>query len=366
MAFGILTLITALAIAGIAAWFSIAGLMVIFSAAALPVAIMAGSLEIGKLVTASWLYRNWTNTKFLLKSYLTIAVVVLMFITSMGIFGYLSKAHIEQTAAAGDNTLKIQLLDQQIAREQKRINDAELVVSQLDKSVQVLLDNNRIRGNNGAIAVRETQKEERASLNTVINDAQTRVATLQDEKLTLSQDQLAKEAEVGPLKYIAELIYGSEEAQSHFDEAVRWIIIILVVVFDPLAVALLIAANQTLRSHGINVEPEGKPHGDKSSELNSNDSPDTPDTTAELVGPNTQLTGGAAEESNNVQDSESERSSTDSLLLQQPWPADNQPEINNQPDSVTEAQEAQKKRSANSKKKSPVSKKKITANRKKS
>jgi hypothetical protein len=364
MVFGIITLITALAIAGIAAWFSIAGLMVIFSAAAVPVAIMAGSLEIGKLVTASWLYRNWDSTKFLLKSYLTIAVVVLMFITSMGIFGYLSKAHIEQTAAAGDNTLKIQLLDQQIAREQKRIDDAELVVSQLDKSVQVLLDNDRIRGNNGAIAVRESQKEERASLNTIIDDAQTKVSTLQDEKLSLSQEQLAKEAEVGPLKYIAELIYGSEEAQSHFDEAVRWIIIILVVVFDPLAVALLIAANQTLRRHGINLEPEGKPHGDKLSELISNDSPDTADT-AELVGSTAQPTGGAAEEGNNVQDSEPERDSTSSVLLQQSGATDNQPEINNQLADL-EAQETQKKRSANSERKSPVSKKKITANRKKS
>jgi hypothetical protein len=316
MTFGIITFITALVIAGVAAWFSIAGLMVIFSSAAIPIAIMAGSLEIGKLVTASWLYRNWDHTKFLLKSYLTLAVFVLMFITSMGIFGYLSKAHIEQKAEAGDNTLRIELLDQQINREQKRINDAELVVSQLDKAVQVLLDNDRIRGNSGAIAVRESQKDERASLNSIIIDAQSTVSGLQDQKLTLSQEQLAKEAEVGPLKYIAELIYGSEEAKDHFDEAVRWIIIILVVVFDPLAVALLIAANQTLRRHGVNLEPADYPTEHK---LN-----------------------------------EPEDSSTDAVL--EPAKADNQI------DSTT----TQKKRFANLKKNLPKSKEKTTANQKKS
>ena len=359
MIFGIFTLITALAIAGIAAWFSIAGLTVIFSAAAMPVAIMAGSLEIGKLVTASWLYRNWDSTKFLLKSYLTIAVVVLMFITSMGIFGYLSKAHIEQTASAGDNTLKIQLLDQQITREQKRINDAELVVSQLDKSVQVLLDNDRIRGDNGAIAVRESQKEERTSLNTIIDDAQTKVSSLQDTKLLLSQEQLAKEAEVGPLKYIAEWIYGSEEAESHFDEAVRWIIIILVVVFDPLAVALLIAANQTLRKHGVNLEPEDKPHGDKPNKLVSNDSANTTEHTEES-------SRSAAESSDNLQDSGPGRDAADNLLLQQSRATSDESTVDDKPDSVTASDEVQKKRSANSERKSPVSKKKITANRKKS
>jgi hypothetical protein len=357
MTFGIITLITALVIAGIAAWFSIAGLMVIFSAAALPVAIMAGSLEIGKLVTASWLYRNWKNTKFLLKSYLTISVFVLMFITSMGIFGYLSKAHIEQTAASGDNTLKVELLDQQIAREQKRITDAELVVSQLDKAVQVLLDNDRIRGNSGAIATREAQKDERESLNTIINSAQDKVASLQDQRLVLSQEQLAKEAEIGPLKYIAELVYGSEDAKSHFDEAVRWIIIILVVVFDPLAVALLIAANQTLRRHGINLEPEDKPHGDTSDKLDS--SGNTAEHTDESASR-------SFEKGDDLQNDQSERNSADGLLLQQNGPAGDDPEVNHQHVDLDTAAADQKKRYANSNKKSPASKKKITANRKKS
>lgn len=247
MFLGIITLLTSLLIASVAAWFSIAGLMAIFSASAMPIAIMAGSLEIGKLVTTSWLYRNWEDTGFLLKSYLTMAVVVLMFITSMGIFGYLSKAHIEQSAGAGDNILQIELLDNQITREQRRIDDNESVIGQLDQSVQVLMDYDRIRGDDGAIAVRESQSEERAILNANIDEAGARIFELQQDKAVLSSEQLSIEAEVGPLRYIAELIYGEQEAKNHFDEAVRWIIIILIFVFDPLAVGMLLAANQSFR-----------------------------------------------------------------------------------------------------------------------
>ena len=90
------TLLTALGISAVAAYYSIVGLMAIFSASAMSIAIMGVVLEIGKLITASWLYQNWKRVPFLLKSYLTLAVIVLMFITSMGIFGYLSKAHIDQ------------------------------------------------------------------------------------------------------------------------------------------------------------------------------------------------------------------------------------------------------------------------------
>ena len=360
MLFGIITLITALAIAGIAAWFSIAGLMVIFSAAALPVAIMAGSLEIGKLVTASWLYRNWKQTKFLLKTYLSISVLVLMFITSMGIFGYLSKAHIEQTATLSvDYSLDIDIIQSRIDAEQLRINNFKSRLQGLD----TVLLSSRDEDKN---YVNRTQRDERQSINEGIDQALVNIQNYNQQLLPLKRDVAKVEAEIGPLKYIAELVYGQENAKDHFDEAVRWIIIILVVVFDPLAVALLIAANQTLRNHGINIEPEDKPRGNKPSELNSNDSPDTPDTTAELVGAKIQHTGGAAEESNNVQDSETGRNSTDSVLLQQPGPADNQSEVNDQLNSLEATTEAQKKRSANSKRKSPTSKKKITANRKKS
>jgi len=194
-------LLVALGISGVAAWYSIIGLAAIFAAAKIPVIIMGASLEVGKLVTASWLYQNWERAPFLLKSYLTIAVVVLMFITSMGIFGFLSKAHMDQTIVSGDNTLLIEQLDQRISREQTRIRDAELVISQLDQSVQTLMNYDRIRGNDGAIAVREGQKDERNNLNAIIDSASNSVGDLRGQRLELSQEQLALEAEVGPILY---------------------------------------------------------------------------------------------------------------------------------------------------------------------
>lgn len=258
MIFGILTLLTALTIAGVAAWFSIEGLMAIFSASAIPIAIMAGTLEVGKLVSASWLYRYWNDTKFLMKTYMTTAVVVLMLITSMGIFGYLSKAHLDQAAEGGNNNLQIARISQQIQREEKAITDAEVVIGQLDQAVQVLMDYDRIRGDTGAIATRRNQAEERAELKDIIDTATANIASLQDELLPLQEKQLQVELKVGPLKYVAELIYG-EAAESDLDKAVRLFILLLVFVFDPLAVVMVIAANQTLLRYGINLEGTGPP-----------------------------------------------------------------------------------------------------------
>lgn len=243
---GILTLVMALAISGVAAWYSIAGLVAIFSGAATAIIIMGGVLEAGKLVTASWLYRNWKQIPFLLKSYLTSAVVVLMFITSMGIFGFLSKAHLEHSiSVGGTNELQITNLERKIARQQSIIADAETVLSQLDQQVSVLIEYDRIRGPSGSIAVRESQSDERNVLNETIDAAYIRIDELQEVLAPIEKERLALEVEVGPLKYIAELIYG-DNARDFFDEAVRWVILLIVFVFDPLAVLLLIAANMTL------------------------------------------------------------------------------------------------------------------------
>ena len=247
MFFGILTLIVGLAISGVAAWYSIVGLMAIFAAAKIPIAIMGAVLEVGKLLTASWLYQFWDKTNTLLKTYFTVAVVVLMFITSMGIFGFLSKAHMDQTLSVGDNSLLIERIDTKIEREQVRIKDAETVIGQLDKAVQVLIDYDRIRGPSGSIAVRESQNEERAQLTSVIDDAYLKIDTMSAEKLELDKEQLALEAEVGPIKYIAAFIYGDELDKTLLERAVRWIIITIIFVFDPLAVLLIVAANMTLR-----------------------------------------------------------------------------------------------------------------------
>ena len=247
MFFGILTLIVGLAISGVAAWYSIVGLMAIFAAAKIPIAIMGAVLEVGKLLTASWLYQFWDKTNTLLKSYFTIAVVVLMFITSMGIFGFLSKAHMDQTLTVGDNSLLIERIDRKIDREKVKITDAETVVAQLDKTVQVLIDYDRIRGPSGAIAVRESQNEERASLSNIIDQAYSKIDTLSVEKLDLDKEQLELEAEVGPIKYIAAFIYGDELDKTLLERAVRWIIITIIFVFDPLAVLLIVAANMTFK-----------------------------------------------------------------------------------------------------------------------
>ena len=247
MLFGILTLLVGLAISVVAAWYSIVGLMAIFAAAKIPIAIMGAVLEGGKLLTASWLYQYWDKTNALLKSYFTIAVVVLMFITSMGIFGFLSKAHMDQTLTVGDNSLLIERIDRKIDREKVKITDAETVVAQLDKTVQVLIDYDRIRGESGAIAVRESQNEERATLSNLIDQAYSKIDTLSVEKLELDKEQLELEAEVGPIKYIAAFIYGDELDKTLLERAVRWIIITIIFVFDPLAVLLIVAANMTLK-----------------------------------------------------------------------------------------------------------------------
>lgn len=243
----IIALLVALVLSGVAAWYSIIGLTAIFAAAFWPVVIMGTALEVGKVVTASWLYRNWDIAPKVVKYYLTTAVIILMFITSMGIFGFLSKAHIEQTAAVSDNTVLIQQIDSRIERENKKISDAEIVIQQLDNAVKVLQDANRMRGKDGAIAVREKQKEERASIQATIDSALKEIDKLQSEKTTLSVEQAKIEAEVGPLKYIAELVYTNAD-KNQLENAVRWVIIILVMVFDPLAVLLLIAANIGLQN----------------------------------------------------------------------------------------------------------------------
>ena len=242
---GWLTLIVAIAISGVAAWYSIVGLMAIFAAAAIPIAVMGGVLEVGKLLTASWLYQNWKICPKLLKTYLTASVVVLMFITSMGIFGFLSKAHIDQTLVGGDNSLEIRAIDQQIEREQRRIKDAEMVITQLDKAVETLIEYDRIRGPQGAIAVRESQRVERGSLASIISEASDAIKQLRDEARPLQKQQLQLEAEVGPIKYIAALFY-KDTNKSVLEEAVRWVIITIIFVFDPLAVLLIICANMTL------------------------------------------------------------------------------------------------------------------------
>ena len=189
-----LTLFTAILLAACAAWFSIVGIMTIFSGAALSVMIMAGVLEIGKLVSAAWLHYEWERINVLTRAYFTTAILILMFITSMGIFGYLSKAHIEQSVkAGGNNELQMQNLERQIARQQSIITDSEAVLSQLDSQVQTLIEYDRIRGPSGSIATRQGQAEERKGLNESIDVAYIRIEELQTELAPLQQEKLELE-----------------------------------------------------------------------------------------------------------------------------------------------------------------------------
>ena len=243
MILGVLTLFTALAISAVAAYYSIIGLIAIFSAAVIPIAVMGVVLELGKLVTASWLYQYWKKVPHLLNTYLISAVVILMYITSMGIFGFLSKAHIEQTTITSDKSLEISSVQSEIERHKKDIFRAEQSLQLLDNALKKYTDLGAVTK---GLNARKEQQGERDELNESIQSATDKIATLTKKQFRLKKEQLQIESEVGPIKYIAELIYG-ESTQSVIEDAVRWVIIIIVFVFDPLAVLLLISANITLK-----------------------------------------------------------------------------------------------------------------------
>ena len=239
----LLTFISAIAISLIAAGYSILGLATLFAGAAVPIIAMGSALEVGKLVAASWLYHNWREgIPRALKAYLFTAIIVLVFITSVGIFGFLSKAHLDQVRPTGNNAVQIALIDKQINQQQLIIDRSENTLDRLDKALDVYISKEYVtRG----LKERKKQKEERDLLNAEIKKAMDEIARLTTEKSNIEIEQLKIEADVGPLKYVAELIYG-DNAKDHFDSAVRIIILILIFVFDPLAVLLLIAANISL------------------------------------------------------------------------------------------------------------------------
>lgn len=240
-----LALLVALVVSGVSAYFSIIGLTTLFSAAFIPVVVMGASLEIGKLVTTSWLYRNWNTCPWLLKSYLSIAVLVLMFITSMGTFGFLSRAHIDQqiNISTGDAD-KVAILESQIQNKNLIIVDYDKQLQQIDDALSKITERGR---GESSLQAADKQRKTRNELVAKKNAELGSVAKLKEEVVGLRSTIRKTEAEVGPLKYIAEAIYGGVEGHAvetaTLDRAVRMVIILLVLVFDPLAVVLLIAAN---------------------------------------------------------------------------------------------------------------------------
>ena len=243
MFFGLVTLFVALSISAVAAYYSIVGLMAIFSAAAFSIAVMGVVLEIGKLVTASWLYQNWKTVPKVLKYYLTSAVVILMFITSMGIFGYLSKSHIDAGTNTSQVTVKLDRVNSRIASEQKTIDRAERQLENLDKALERYVELGAV---SKGLDRRESQEEERLKLTNMVNKSQEKIDEYLDQKSEYELEIKNFEVEVGPLKYISALLYG-DNALTFLENAVRWVILILVFVFDPLAVLLVVAANITIR-----------------------------------------------------------------------------------------------------------------------
>jgi hypothetical protein len=238
-------MLVAITISAIAAWYSVAGLTAIFSAAVVPVIIMGGALEAGKLVATVWLHNNWRRAGWAFKTYLIPAIVFLMLLTSMGIFGFLSKAHSDQSLVTGDATSRVAIYDEKIATERENIAQAKKALEQMNAQVdQMLGRTDTERGTERAVVIRKQQAKERAALQTEIAKSQKNIQQLQAERAPFAAEARKVEAEVGPIKYIAALIYGDNPDQNVLERAVRWVIILIVVVFDPLALTLILAANK--------------------------------------------------------------------------------------------------------------------------
>jgi hypothetical protein len=227
----LLPFLTAIALSAIAAFYSVIGLAQIFPGSFWPIVIMGSVLEVAKLVTVSWLYNNWDNTVRIMRYYFLSAIILLMLITSMGIFGYLSRAHIESNIVVGANSVQLRTLETQekIAKERldyllQRAGDPSTATNRIDKQIQ------------------ETQSE---------------LKRISQEKLPLLTEENKLTAEIGPIKYIAEMLYTKDDPE-FIDKAVRVVILIIIVVFDPLAVLLLIAANQSYKKTKKEEEPPNK------------------------------------------------------------------------------------------------------------
>jgi hypothetical protein len=253
---------TALALSACAAYYSVMGLVAIFAAAFYPILIMGSLLEISKLVVASWIYQNWKEVPRLMRYYFTSALVILMVLTSMGIFGYLSKAHLDQAIPSGDVQSKLALIDEKIKTEKENVNASRKELTQLDAQVdQTISRTTEASGAERAIAIRKGQQKDRNRILNEIGAAQTKIAKYNEERAPIAAEVRKVEAEVGPIKYIAALLYGDNPETDLLEKAVRWVIIMIVIVFDPLAVLLLVAANWQMRkdSEGVVEEPLEEP-----------------------------------------------------------------------------------------------------------
>ena len=281
-----LLLLTGLTISAVAIYYSVVGLAAIFAAASIPIIIMGTTLEVAKLVCASWLKANWERIPKLMKLYMTAAVVVLMMITSMGIFGFLSKAHLDQAVPTGDIAAQVAMIDEKIRIQREIINDNRSVLRQLDEAVnQTMGRSTDEKGAERSVSIRRGQTKERAAANKAIDQAQLEVSKLLEQKAPVASKLRAVEAEVGPIKYIAAFVYGDNPDANILEKAVTWVIIIIVSVFDPLAVIMLLAAQMTFqwyrKGHDpLAVEEDNDPYA--SAYTFDNTEPPTPEELAEI------------------------------------------------------------------------------------
>ena len=252
-----LLLLTGLIISAVAIYYSVVGLTAIFSAAVIPIIIMGSALEVGKLVCASWLKANWERAPRFIKYYMITAVIVLMIITSMGIFGFLSKAHSDQNLVSGDVQSKIAIYDEKIKTSKDNIEANRKALKQMDEAVdQSMARSTDEKGANRAVSIRQSQQRERTRLQSEITAEQKNIAKINEEAAPIRAEVRKVEAEVGPIKYIAKFIYGDAGADENMlEKAVTWIIVLIVVVFDPLAVIMLLAAQMTFGWRREQAEP---------------------------------------------------------------------------------------------------------------
>lgn len=246
----------ALGLSTVAEWYAIVGLMAIFASAPVPIAIMGALLGAAKLVIASWLYRNWKDIPKLMKVYFTISLLILMFLTSMGIFGFLSKAHLDQAVPSGDVVARLNIVEDKIKTAKENIEANRKALKQMDEAVdQSMARSQDEKGADKAVAIRRGQQKERQRLQAEIATEQTGIAKLNEEAAPIRSEVRKVEAEVGPIKYIAAVIYGDQLGDDILEKAVRFVTMMIVAVFDPLAVLLLIAANWQMKKE---AEPKVK------------------------------------------------------------------------------------------------------------
>jgi len=248
MILAILLLLSGLAISGVAIYYSVVGLTAIFAAAAIPIMIMGVSLEVGKLVIASWVKAYWERIPFLMRAYAVIGVTILMIITSLGIFGFLSKAHSDQTLVSGDGQARIAVYDEKIKISRDNIEANRRALRQMDEAVdQSMARSNDEKGADKAVAIRRSQQRERGRLQSEIQAEQTTINRINEEAAPIRAENRKIEAEVGPIKYIAAFVYGDNPDAGILERAVTWVIILIVIVFDPLAIVMLLAAQMTFQ-----------------------------------------------------------------------------------------------------------------------